>query len=85
MRDRLRVSQSSPYVYFLYTPCLTDFTFEFIRRPVPPILSPSYWTFVELTLVTLCRLIAIEFVGSHMRSMIRKPSSMGIAGVEPYH
>jgi hypothetical protein len=36
---------------FRYTPCLTDFTFEFIRRPTPPILSPSYWTFVELTLV----------------------------------
>jgi hypothetical protein len=52
-RDKLRVNQSSPYVYFQYTPCLTDFTFEFIRRPTPPILSPSYWTFVELTLVTL--------------------------------
>jgi hypothetical protein len=52
VRDRLRVSQSSPYVYFRYTPCLTDFTFEFIRRPIPPILSPTYWTFVELTLVT---------------------------------
>jgi hypothetical protein len=49
--DRLRVSQSSLYVYFRYTPCLTDFTFEFIRRPIPPILSPLYWTFVELTLV----------------------------------
>jgi hypothetical protein len=52
VRDRLRVSQSSPYVYFQYTPCLTDFTFEFIRRPTPPILSPSYWTFIELTLIT---------------------------------
>jgi hypothetical protein len=52
VRDRLRVSQSSPYVYFRYTPCLTDFTFEFVRRPTSPILSPSYWTFVELTLVT---------------------------------
>jgi hypothetical protein len=51
-RDRLRVSQSSPYVYFRYTPCLTDFTFEFIRRPTSLILSLSYWTFVELTLVS---------------------------------
>jgi hypothetical protein len=51
-RDMLRVSQSSPHVYFRYTPCLTDFTFDFIRRPTPPILSPSYWTFVELTLVS---------------------------------
>jgi hypothetical protein len=32
---------------------LTDFTFEFIQRPIPPILSPSSRTFVELTLVTL--------------------------------
>jgi hypothetical protein len=31
---------------------LIDFTFEFIRRPTPPILSPSYWTFVKLTLVS---------------------------------
>jgi hypothetical protein len=51
-RGRLRVSQSSPHVYFQYTPCLTDFTFEFIRRPTSPILSPSSRTFVELTLVT---------------------------------
>jgi hypothetical protein len=52
VRDRLRVSESSPYVYFRYTSCLTDCTFKFIRRPISPILSPSYWTFVELTLVT---------------------------------
>jgi hypothetical protein len=52
VRDRLRVSQSSPYVYFRYTPCLIDFTFEFIRRPISPILSPSSRTFVELTLVS---------------------------------
>jgi ribonuclease HI len=31
---------------------LTDFTFEFIRRPISPILSPSSSTFVQLTLVT---------------------------------
>jgi hypothetical protein len=53
VRDRLRVSQNSHYVYFRYAPCLTDFTFEFIRRPTSPILSPSYWTFVKLTLVTI--------------------------------
>jgi hypothetical protein len=34
-----------------YAPCLTDFTFEFIRRPTSPILSPLFRTFVELTLV----------------------------------
>jgi hypothetical protein len=28
---------------------------------------------------------AVEFAGSHMRSMNRKPSSVGIAGVEPRH
>jgi hypothetical protein len=28
------------------------FTFEFIRHPIPPILSPSSCTFVELTLIT---------------------------------
>jgi hypothetical protein len=37
------------------------FTFEFIRRPTPLILSPSYWTFVELTLVNAC-LYTICFV-----------------------
>jgi hypothetical protein len=52
VRDRLKASQVHDYVYFRYTPCLTDFTFEFIRRPTPPILSSSYWTFVELTLVS---------------------------------
>jgi hypothetical protein len=48
----LKASQVDTHVYFWYTPCLTGFTFEFIWRPIPPILSPSYWTFVELTLVT---------------------------------
>jgi hypothetical protein len=28
-------------------------------------------------------LIAVEFAGSHKRSMNRKPANMGIAGVEP--
>jgi hypothetical protein len=39
-------------VYFRDTPISTNFTFEFIRRPISPILSPSSRTFVELTLVT---------------------------------
>jgi hypothetical protein len=39
-------------VYFRHTPISTNFTFEFIRRPISPILSPSSRTFVELTLVT---------------------------------
>jgi hypothetical protein len=35
--------------------------------------------------VSLCfRLIAVEFAGSHKRSMNRKPANMGIAGVEPH-
>jgi hypothetical protein len=67
VRDRLRVSQSSPYVYFRYTPCLTDFTFEFIRRPIPPILSPSYWTFVELTLVNA---VDLALPGSKIRIIV---------------
>jgi hypothetical protein len=53
VRDGLKASQVYSYVYFRYTPCLTDLTFKFIRRPTPPILSPSSRTFVELTLVTL--------------------------------
>jgi hypothetical protein len=52
VRDRLKASQVNTFVYFRYAPCLTDFTFKFIRRPIPPILCPSYWTFVELTLVS---------------------------------
>jgi hypothetical protein len=59
VRDRLRVSQSSPHVYFQYTPYSTDLTFEFIRRPTSPILSPSSRTFVELTLVN----IGLGFLG----------------------
>jgi hypothetical protein len=35
------------HVYFRYAPCLTDFTFEFIWRPISPILSPSSRTFVN--------------------------------------
>jgi hypothetical protein len=51
-RDRLKANQVHHHVYFRYAPCLTDFTFEFIRRPTSPILSPPSRTFVELTLVT---------------------------------
>jgi hypothetical protein len=32
----------------------------------------------------MCRLIAVEFAGSHKFFMSRMPSSMGIAGVEPH-
>jgi hypothetical protein len=52
VRDRLKASQVYTHIYFRYTPCLTNFTFEFIRRPISPILSPSSRTFVELTLIT---------------------------------
>jgi hypothetical protein len=49
--ERLKVSQVDYHVYYRYTPCLTDFTFEFIRRPSPPILSPLSRTFFKLTLI----------------------------------
>jgi hypothetical protein len=52
MRDRLKASLVYTHVYFRYTPCLTDFIFEFIRRPISPILRPSSRIFVELTLVS---------------------------------
>jgi hypothetical protein len=63
VRDRLKASQVYSYVYFRYTPYLTDLTFEFIRRPTSPILSPSYWTFVELTLVSGCVHLSYANVG----------------------
>jgi hypothetical protein len=53
VRDKLKASQVYTHVYFRYTPCLTDFTFEFIRHPISLIRSPSSRTFVELTLVTI--------------------------------
>jgi hypothetical protein len=53
-RNRLKASQVHHHVYFRYTPCLSNFTFEFIRRPTSPILSPSSRTFVELILVSRC-------------------------------
>jgi hypothetical protein len=52
MEARFKASQVQHPSYFQYTPILTNFTFEFIRRPISPILSPSSRTFVELTLVT---------------------------------
>jgi hypothetical protein len=53
----------TPHVYFRYTPCLTNFTFEFIRRPISPILSPSSRTFAKLTLITR------GFIRAHSISM----------------
>jgi hypothetical protein len=53
VRDRLKVSQVDHHAYSRYTPCLTDFTFEFIRRPISPIQSPSSRTFAKLTLVSI--------------------------------
>jgi hypothetical protein len=67
VRDRLKASQVHHHVYFRYTPCLTDFTFEFIWRPIPPILSSSYWTFVELTLVSDTRGKAGSLAASQLR------------------
>jgi hypothetical protein len=53
VRDRLKASQVlHPRLLSIHT-ILTDFTFEFIRRPISPILSPSSRTFVELTLVIM--------------------------------
>jgi hypothetical protein len=62
----LKASQVCTHVYFRYTPCLTNFTFEFIRRPISPILSPSSKTFVELTLVTW----RVKFPGRIYTSLI---------------
>jgi hypothetical protein len=64
VRDRLKASQVNTHVYFRYTPCLTDFTFEFIRRPISPILSPSSRTFVELTLINR---INQELIAKHKK------------------
>jgi hypothetical protein len=51
VRDRLKASQVlHPCLLLLYT-LFDKFFFEFIRRPISPILSPSSRTFVELTLV----------------------------------
>jgi hypothetical protein len=68
VRDRLKASQVDTYVYFEYTPCLTDFPFEFIQRSTPPILSSSYWTFVKLTLVSdgACHLKNYSFVITYL-------------------
>jgi hypothetical protein len=48
-------------------------------------LYPTRGLNLGKTCVYLCRLITVEFAGSHNRSMSRKPSSMGIAGVKPRH
>jgi hypothetical protein len=61
--DRLKASQVYTHVSFQQTPCLTDFTFEFIRRPITPILSPSSRTFVELTPHQLAPTMGILGVG----------------------
>jgi hypothetical protein len=45
--DRLKASQVLHPRLLSYPPCLTEFTFEFIRRSISPILSPSSRTFVE--------------------------------------
>jgi hypothetical protein len=47
--DRLKASQVLHPCLLSLPPCLTEFTFKFIRRPISPILSPSSRTFVELT------------------------------------
>jgi hypothetical protein len=46
-------------------------------------LYPTRGPNLGKTCVSQCRLIAVEFVGSHKLFMSQKPSSMGIAGVEP--
>jgi hypothetical protein len=83
VRDRLKASQVYSYVYFRYTPCLTDFTFEFIRHPIPPILSPSYWTFVELTLVRLA--VSTQQVQSWRKRLqpLRSPAILGSSSIGP--
>jgi hypothetical protein len=45
--DILKASQVLHPRLLSWPPCLTEFTFEFIRRPVSPIISPSSRTFVE--------------------------------------
>jgi hypothetical protein len=52
VKGRLKASQVEHPSYFRYTLISTNFTFEFMRCPISPILSPSSRTFVELTLVT---------------------------------
>jgi hypothetical protein len=63
VRDRLKASQVYTHIYFRYTPCLTDFTFEFIQRPISPILSPSSRIFVELTPRQLAPTVGTQGVG----------------------
>jgi hypothetical protein len=74
--DRLKASQIYAYVYFRYTPCLTDFTFEFIRRPTPPILSPSSKIFVKLTLVTCGGGLAAALAGASWGGLVAAPCAV---------
>jgi hypothetical protein len=55
-------------VYFRHTPISTNFTFEFIRRPISPILSPSSRTFAELTLVR-----GTQLTGSINYTLVTRP------------
>jgi hypothetical protein len=49
VEGRLKASQvEHPSLLSIHT-YSTNFTFEFIRRPISPILSPSSRTFIELT------------------------------------
>jgi hypothetical protein len=76
VRDRLRVSQVDHHVYSRYTPCLIDFTFEFIWRPIPPILSPSSRTFVELTLVNRCHCHQTSVLLPNLLSILVLPETI---------
>jgi hypothetical protein len=76
VRGRLKISQVDHHVYFQYTPCLTDFTFEFIRCPLPPILSPSSRTFVELALVSYTSWRFYAFFGTNLLTRCHSASSL---------
>jgi hypothetical protein len=76
VRDRLKAIQVYTDVYFRHTPCLTDFTFEFIRRPISPILSPSSKTFVELTLVSYTLWYFYAFSETNLLTRCHSASSL---------
>jgi hypothetical protein len=84
VRDKLEASQVHHHVYFRYTPCLTDFTFDFIRRPTLPILSPSSRTFVELTLVSRVTLVEPKMGHTRKRFCIGKVCAIPIF-LDGYH
>jgi hypothetical protein len=75
-RNRLKASQVYTHVYFRYTPCLTDFNFKFIWRPTPPILSPSYWTFAKLTLVSYTSWHFYAFSRTNLQMRCHSASSL---------